>query len=541
MSDVSKTADDKAGVVEKFLLLPIIVLILAQMGTSGDNGAVAIAAEALTKNLGATMGDIQMANMVYSLMAGAFMIAGGLMGTIIGWKKNFRIGALLCAAGEFVMAIATNMTIFIWAGRVLVGFGASFMIPSVLGLVPKIYTGKNRVLAFGCIGAASGLSALLPLILGIVMFVAGFRVTFIVLACYFLAVFLLSFKLPEISQDEEGLKFDGVGVGLAALGLFMFLIGVSKVSEWGLITPMANCPFTIAGISPAIPLAVLGLIVLIILTKVEKGVEEKNGICLLPQSFLHTPQVVAGLFASALTFFFMGVQGILMGPYLQLVSGWTPIAVGVISIVTGAPTFGFAVGLAKAMPNANPRRVIQVGYLVMAAALGIMAMSVTLHGTYNLGIYCGAFVAGVGAGIVSSQANNVVALAVNEREAAQSGGIQTTMRNVGQAIGVALLGAVLMFSISTAITKKAETLGTIPTSAIEQVASRNITLVSDKTFVEKTKDIDMTEAQRKDLSDVYAQARFESTRKAYVVGAVIILLGEFTTPWITVFSKEDNK
>ncbi len=57
------------------------------------------------------------------------------------------------------------MTVFIWGGRILVGFGASFMIPSVLGLIPFIYHGKNRVLAFGCIGAASGLSAFLPLFL----------------------------------------------------------------------------------------------------------------------------------------------------------------------------------------------------------------------------------------------------------------------------------------------------------------------------------------------------------------------------------------
>ena len=69
------------GGVEKFLVLPIIVLILAQMGTSGDNGALGLANQQLVDVLGATTPDIQLANMVYSLMAGAFMVAGGLMGT----------------------------------------------------------------------------------------------------------------------------------------------------------------------------------------------------------------------------------------------------------------------------------------------------------------------------------------------------------------------------------------------------------------------------------------------------------------------------
>lgn len=94
MAKAKAVAEEKGA--EKFMLLPVLVLILAQMGTSGDNGALSLAATALTQDLGATTADIQLANMVYSLMAGAFMIAGGMMGTIIGWKKNFRM-APCCA------------------------------------------------------------------------------------------------------------------------------------------------------------------------------------------------------------------------------------------------------------------------------------------------------------------------------------------------------------------------------------------------------------------------------------------------------------
>ena len=89
----SKTTHPEGG-VEKFLVLPIIVLILAQMGTSGDNGALGLANQQLVDVLGATTPDIQLANMVYSLMAGAFMVAGGLVGTIIGMLVQ---GALLAA------------------------------------------------------------------------------------------------------------------------------------------------------------------------------------------------------------------------------------------------------------------------------------------------------------------------------------------------------------------------------------------------------------------------------------------------------------
>lgn len=517
---------------EKFLVIPIIILILAQMGATGDNGALSLSATALTQELKATTAEIQLANMVYPLVGGAFMVAGGLMGTIIGWKRTFRIGILLCAIGEVALAFAPNMTVFIWVGRVLVGFGASFMIPSVLGLIPLLYRGSNRMVAFGCIGAASGLSALLPLVLGVVLEAAGMHVTFLVLAAYFLAVLLASFLLPAIDQADEKLRFDGAGVALAASGLFLFLVSVSSISSWGLIEPLSGCPFTVFGISPALPLALVGLLILAALVPIEKRIEKKNGVALLPRSFLKTPQVLAGLAANALMFFFMGAQSILMAPYLQLVSGWSPIEVGTISIVTGVPTFALALGIPKLLPKANPRHVIQFGYVAMAAALIVMAASVTSDGSNAFAVYLGAFLAGVGAGAVSAHASNVVALALPERDASQSGGIQSTMRNVGQAIGVALLGAILLLGITNAVRTNAAQDPSISPQVSSEISALTIDLGSNEVFEEQISGIPMTDAERSQLVDIEEKARYNSVRLAYVAGAVIVLLGLATTPAI---------
>lgn len=536
--NASASATDTAR--QKFLVLPIVILILAQMGTTGDNGALSLAASALTHDLGATTSEIQLANMVFPLVGASFMIAGGLVGTIVGWKRTFRAGAVLCALGEVVLAFAPNMFVFIWCGRVVVGLGASLLIPSVLGIIPLMYRGANRMVAFGCIGAASGLSAVLPLLLGIVMEAAGMRATFLVLSAYFIMVALLSLSLPAIQQPEEHLPFDGTGVALAATGLFLLLIGLSGISSWGLVQPLDGCPFTIFGISPALPIAALGAGVLGILIKVEDRVEAKHGIALLPRSFLTTPQVRAGLVANALTFFFMGAQSILMAPYLQLVANWSPIQVGSISLVTGLPTFALALGIPKLLPRANPRHIIQLGYAFMALALGIMALSVTVDGANAAGVYLGAFMSGVGAGTVSSHASSIVALAVNERDASQSGGIQSTMRNVGQGVGVALLGAILLFGITNTVRTEASSNVVLSPEATEELSTMSIDLGSDQEFKDQIADIKMSSAARRDLVDIQARARFESTRVAYAVGAVIVLLGLATTPAITVFSKDDR-
>lgn len=523
----------------KFLVLPIIILIMAQMGTSGENSALSLANTELVTQLGATVPDIQLANMVYSLMAGALMIAGGLLGTVIGWKRNFRMGAAFCAAGEILMALSPSMTVFIWGGRVLVGFGASFMIPSVLGLIPKIYTGKNRVQAYGCIGAASGLAAVLPLFLGVLMEMAGFRITYVVLGCYFIFVLLLSFKLPAIEQSGERAKFDGVGTGIAAAGLFLFLMGLSRISVWGLIEPFADAPFTIFGLSPALPMAFAGLALLVILVLVEKRIEGKKGSALLPQVFLKTPQVLAGLAASALTFFFMGIQSILLAPYLMLVAGWSAVTMGAMSLMVGIPTFLFALLIPKLMPNANPRHVLQLGYVVMAASLILMCFSISEEGV-GIGMYVGFFLVGVGAGISSSHTNNVVALALNDNDAAQAGGIQTTMRNVGQAIGVAALGAVLLFGITSNINGAMASDPSITPAVREAVSSRSITLMSDESFLSTVSDIQMTDQEKDSLVAINSKARVDSTKMAFIVAAVIMAAGLLTTPFITVLRKEED-
>lgn len=542
LQDADGGLEAKAASKEKFLVLPIVVLIMAQMGTSGDNGAVALATSALTNDLGASMTDIQLVNMVYSLAAGALMVAGGLVGTVIGWKKNFRIGALLCVGGEFLMAFAPSITVFIWGGRLLTGFGASFMIPSVLGLVPRIYQGKNRVMAFGCIGAATGLSTVIPVILGIIMDAAGFRVTFGILGCYLLVVLGMSFLLPPIAESSEKPKFDIVGTILAALGLFLLLIGLSRISAWGLIEPYAGCPFTVFGISPCLPLAFVGLVVLAVMIKLEKGIEAKNGIALLPQSFLKTPQVLAGLVASAIIFFYMMSLGaVVLNPYLQLVCGWPATIVGLMSVLLGIPMFILSMGIPRFLPNANPRMVLRIGYVLAIVALVPFFMAIRVEGVSAPFMVCGFVLAGVAAGVLSSHANNVVALALNERDAAQSGGIQATMRNVGQAVGVAVLGTVLLFGITSAINSAAVSDAAVSPQVAEAVSERNITLMGDADFEKAIADIPMTSEEKDALVSVNATARVDASHITLIVVGVVLVLALLTTPMIKIFKKEDEK
>ena len=201
--------------------------------------------------------------------------------------------------------------------------------------------------------------------------------------------------------------------------------------------------------------------------------------------------------------------------------------------------FLLAMLIPKLMPNANPRHVLQLGYIVMAGSLLLMYSSISEDGV-GIGMYIGFFLVGVGSGISSSHTNNVVALALSDKDAAQSGGVQTTMRNVGQAIGVAAIGAVLLFGITANIDNAMADSPVITPEVRTAVAERNISLMGDEQFEQTIADIPMTDEQRTELVQLNSDARIESTITSYVVSGVLILLGLFTTRWITIFKKDED-
>lgn len=523
---------------KQYLYLPLIVLMFTQIGTSGDNAVLSVATSALMSALHATMNDIQLANMVYSLCAGAFMVAGGMLGIIIGWKKNFRIGVVFAIIGELMLAISTNVFMFTWGGRLLVGLGASFMIPSVLGLIPGIYSGKDRVFAFGAIGAATGIAAAAgPIIAGFLLDAFGFRIAFGALAVYFLCILAGSTFIPEVERSKQKLKMDYKGTVVAALGLFLFLIGVSKISSWGLITPL-QAPFTILGISPALPLAALGIIVLVLLVVMEKRIEKENGCALLPSSFLASAQVRAGLFASAIVFLYLGGTVMLINPYLQVIAGFNAVQTGVTMICVGAPMFIASMGVPKYLPQVHPKTILRVGYICLALSVLPMAYSLQEHGV-TIFMYIGLVIAGIGQGLLSSQASNVVALAVNERDAQQSGGIQATARNVGQAIGVAVLGMVMIFTINANLDSNMEHDDLISNEVRSEMHAQNVSFMGDSAFEASLANMSMTPKEKQELVHINAQARISSTRSGLYALGILSIIFIFTTGSIKVTKKEN--
>lgn len=94
--------------------LPLIVLCCAQFLASADNVTLSIATQALMNDLHATLGQVSTANTMYPLIAGTFMVAGGMLGCIWGWRMLFRIGCLIFILAEICAFFSPSITLFTW-------------------------------------------------------------------------------------------------------------------------------------------------------------------------------------------------------------------------------------------------------------------------------------------------------------------------------------------------------------------------------------------------------------------------------------------
>lgn len=291
---------------------------------------------------------------------------------------------------------------------------------------------------------------------------------------------------PRTPSPGNHSHFDVAGTIVAALGMGLALFGVAHLSDWGIVNPQKLCPFTLCGLPPTLPAILIGLVLLGLLVPTERRAQ-RRGNPLIPAAFVTSPKVRAGLSAVALPFFYMGAVGILATPYLQLVTGFTALQTGMLSLLSGIPMFLLATFLPKLAPHLSSRLIIRTGFIAIACACALMAFGVHAHGVTGA-LFAGMALGGFGVGAVNSQSNNAVACAVTRKEAEQSGGIQGAARSIGLALGTALAGTFLLLTMAGGFAAQAASAG-IDQSYVAPAAETASTLMSDSAFSDEAENL----------------------------------------------------
>ncbi|MFC5829390.1 MFS transporter [Nonomuraea insulae] len=425
--------------------LPLFVLGVGMSMIVIDATIVNVAVPAIMADLRLSATDVEWVNSIYSLTFAALLIPLGRTGDVRGRRRTFATGLVVFLAASLLAASAGNGALLIGA-RVLQGVGASMVVPMTLAVLNALYTGARRTVAFAVWGSViGGMAAVGPLLGGWVVTDLGWRWAFWVNLPIGLLVLLGTLKVPESRDPRPGGR-DVPGVLLSVIGPAALVLGLIEGQRYGWITAVDDT----GGLSP-IPIAfAVAVGALTALVLVERARARAGRPVVLDLSLFAIPSFRYG--GAAAMIVTLGEFGmILVLPlFLQAAIGFTAFQAGLIIASLAAGTF-LAGGVVPKLPLA-PRVIVRIGLALEAAsaiAIGL-ALSPSI-GPWTLVPWLVTY--GIGVGFASAQLPNVMLAGVPVRQSGAASGLQSTIRQLGAAIGIAVLGAVLVTGLDSAMSR----------------------------------------------------------------------------------------
>jgi EmrB/QacA subfamily drug resistance transporter len=535
--DAAIAAPDQEDRPATGLGLPIVILAAAQFVMVLDSSVMNVSISQIVKDLDTTIQGVQLAITAYTLVMAALMLAGAKLGDIYGRDRIFAIGLGVYGLGSFTTAISPNLGVLLFGWSFVEGLGAAMVMPAIVSLIAGTYGGKQRATAFGIVGGVAGAAiAAGPLIGGWVTTELSWRYVFAGEVVIVAVILLMRHNLRPFPAADPRPKLDYVGVALSATGLGLVVFGILKSSSWGLIEPRGA--LTIGGteitpfgfsIVPWIILAGLGFLAWF--AHWEGRREDAGKDTLLDRALLRIEQLRAGL--STLLMQQLILLGIffVLPVYLQVVLGLNAFDTGKRLFPMSVTMFIAAMTGPRLAARFAPKRIVQAGLLALCAS------SLLLLGTINVELDESDFaialaVFGVGAGLMLSQLGNVIMSSVAPEKTNEAGGLQGTAQNLGASLGTALIGAVLIASLSSNLIDRLEQNPAVPAQTraqVEQVASKGIPIVSVDQAQTALTDAGVPQHEAEAIADDYGKAQLHGLKRAIGAVAIFALLSLWFT------------
>lgn len=460
--------------------LVLATLSAGQFLMTLDSSVMNVSMAMVASDLGTTITGIQTAITLYTLVMATLMITGGKIGSIIGRRRAFAIGLVIYGAGSLTTALAPNLAVLLVGWSLLEGIGAALIMPAIVALVASNFAPERRSSAYGLIAASGAIAvAAGPLIGGAVTTFASWRYVFAG------EVILVLVILPVLRKVEDAppsrVRLDLVGSALSVLGLGLVVYGVLRSGEWGWLRSRTGGP-EVLGLSPVFWLVLGGLLVVYALTRWEAYLTRLGREPLLDTRLLGNRQLSGGLTMFFAQFMIQAGVFFTVPLFLSVVLELTALQTGVRLLPLSVALLAAAVGIPKLWPRAMPRRVVRLGLASMT--VGILILAAGMDPGANAGIVAiPMLLMGLGLGALSSQLGAVTVSAVPDSRSAEVGGLQNTATNLGASLGTALIGSVLIATLSASIVAGIQNDPRVPTSVQEQAT---VDLASGVPFLSDT-------------------------------------------------------
>ncbi|MGH9027798.1 MAG: MFS transporter [Acidimicrobiia bacterium] len=503
---------------------PLVALGAAQFLMVLDQSVMNVSISQLVEDFNTEVTVIQAVITLYSLVMAALMMLGGKIGDRVGRRRAFAIGMVVYACGSALTAASWSVATLALGWSILEGIGAVLVLPALVALVAGNYEGRERALAFGVIGGIAGAGiAVGPVVGGWCTTELSWRVVFVGEVVIAAVILLLLRQVRDVARPDPRPHIDGVGAFLSATGLGLVVFGVLQASTWGWVAAKSS-PVEPLGFALTPFVIGAGGVVLWAFTAWQRRREAQREDPLVHLRLFRSPRLRSGLGT------FLAQNLVLMGIffviplYLQIVLGFDALETGLRMVPTSVAMLVTALGGAQLTRWFSPRAIVRAGLvlLLVATIFLIATIDPELNGT-NFAIAMTAL--GIGLGLIASQLGNVVQSSVGAVDRGEAGGLQYTAQQLGSALGVALIGAMVITSLANNFVDQ---VSSNPEIADEVSAEVSTNLGTGIDFVPSSEVSDAASAAGLDdetsdaLVDSYEEAQLDALKAGLFAVAIIV-------------------
>src|SRR5689334_17499042 len=426
--DSTESPGVAVGSGRRAIVLAVCCSALFMVGL--DNTIVNVGLPEIGASLHTTVAGLQWTVAGYTIVLASLLMFSGAAADRIGRRTIFQVGLSLFTLGSWLCSLAPSLSWLI-AFRVLQGVGGSMLNPAALGIITNVFSApKDRAKAIGVWDGVSGLSmALGPVAGGILVGSVGWRGIFWANIPVGLAAISLTALLVPDSKAAKGRKADPLGQVLVIVMLASLAYAIIQGPADGWFSP------GIAGFF-LLSLAALGLLL---------RYEPRRAEPLIDFRFFRSVPFAGANLSAVCAIAAMAGFLFLSTLYLQDVRGLSALQAG-LAILPMPVVMALCAPLAGRMVA---RRGPRIPLVIAGAALTISSAALSrLTGTtehaYLIVTYA---LFGIGAGMVSPAITNGVMAGVPKTQAGMASGMNSSSRQLGQSLGVAIVGSVLAASI----------------------------------------------------------------------------------------------
>ena len=416
-----------------------------------DATIVSVSVPSIVGDLGISSTEIQWVQEIYTLLFAALLLTWGRLADRVGRRRIMLTGVVLFVAASVLCAVAESGGILI-LGRAVQGLGGSMILPTTLALLNANFQGRDRGIAFAVWGSTiGGMAAVGPLLGGWLTENASWRWAFgINIPVGVLVVAGLLLFVAESSEAVTGAaqRLDLGGAALSILGFGALVFGLIEGRTYGWWDAADDAPFTVGTLSPvplAFGLAALALVSFVLLersrTAAGKGV-------ILDLSLFRIPSFANGNVTALIVSF--GEFGLILSLplWFQNVLGYTAFEAGLALLPLAIGSFLASGGVASLARKYSPVVVVRMGLALEILSISALALLIRPDSTAWLTSPILLFY-GIGVGLATAQLTSVILAEVPLAKSGQGSATQSTARQTGSALGIAVLGTAFFTTLRT--------------------------------------------------------------------------------------------